>query len=77
LASADELARMAREAARKCSEAAIVGLVEAAQGDIRALTEAVQMVRGTRPGLPDRSVDHIAFSLLAEAFQITVRQKRG
>jgi DNA transposition AAA+ family ATPase len=75
LASADELARMAREAARRCSEETVPGLIEAAQGDLRVLNDALQVVRG-RPLLqPDRPSDQIAFSFLAEAFQIALRQK--
>ena len=78
MTSARELADTAMELAREFLEHTHEPLLEMAQGDVSALHEAAQLVRTTRPNSPEltRSVEHMAFALLTQAFEETVREKR-
>jgi hypothetical protein len=73
MASADELASIAIDAAQKCFDESVGVLVKAAQGDIRALTDALHIVH--KPKERGGPSEHIAFSLLAGAFKVANEQR--
>jgi hypothetical protein len=79
MATGRQLADTALAQARACLSSYLSDLTAQAAGDLEALRTAAELVRATHARLPERqrTVEHLAFSLLTAAYSEAVQQRQS